>query len=70
MIRNFNHAMSSGISIGTGAGSEVRGETWSGVERGGPLLPARHLGELLRRVVVVEEVEQALAELAENHQNV
>ena len=24
MIRNFNHAMSSGISIGTGAGSDVR----------------------------------------------
>ena len=25
MIRNFNHAMSSGISIGTGAGSDVGG---------------------------------------------
>ena len=41
MIRNFNHAMSSGISIGTGAESEV-GE---GGER--ITAPVRHLGELL-----------------------
>ena len=42
MIRNFNHAMSSGISIGTGAESEV-GE---GGER--ITAPVRHLGELLQ----------------------
>ena len=42
MIRNFNHAMSSGISIGTGAESDV----WRGEGREG--LPAGHLGELLQ----------------------
>ena len=47
MIRNFNHAMSSGISIGTGAGSDVRGGGGGGEEG-----PARHLGELLRTMVV------------------
>ena len=50
MIRNFNHAMSSGISIGTGAGSDVRGETWSGGVGG---QSSQHLGELLRTLVVV-----------------
>ena len=62
MIRNFNHAMSSGISIGTGAGSDVRGETWSG-GGGGQSQSASWR-------ITADPGGGGGAELAENHQNV
>ena len=61
MIRNFNHAMSSGISIGTGAGSDVRGGGGGGGGRA---------SQASWRITADDGRGAAVAELAENHPKV